>query len=190
VPRDAARRQSASLVFLRPGGRLERLRAPQRSGDDVDRTLSMVVALPKTVDGLGRLERDLTPARLAAWLGALRRVDDVRVTLPRFKTSAGFDLRDALTRLGMPQAFDARQADFSGISRTREGLVLSSVLHRAHVEVNETGTEAAAATAVVAKAGAAAPRPAFRADHPFLFLIRDVQTGAIMFLGRVVDPTT
>ena len=92
--------------------------------------------------------------------------------------------------MGMKRAF-SREADFSGIS-SAELLNISAVLHKACVDVNEEGTEAAAATGVVMRAMAARrpqPVPVFRADHPFLFLIRDTKAGSILFMGRLTNPT-
>ena len=100
-----------------------------------------------------------------------------------------------LIALGMPMAFDRLTADFSGINGLRaphaDALFISTVVHKAFVEINEEGAEAAAATAVEMKACAGLPPPVvtFRADHPFLFAIRDTRSGAILFLGRVADPT-
>jgi serpin B len=104
--------------------------------------------------------------------------------------TAEFSLSDTLAALGMPLAFSDK-ADFSGMS-TQEPLSISAVIHKAFVAVDEDGTEAAAATAVSMKAEAVAPSPeepiAFRADHPFVFLIRDKRTQSILFIGRVVRP--
>ena len=94
--------------------------------------------------------------------------------------------------MGMPTAFTGK-ADFSGMDGTTS-LLISDVIHQAFVEVNEEGTEAAAATAVVMKLAAAPanpdPIPVFRADHPFIFIIQDDETGSILFMGRVVNPTS
>ena len=148
----------------------------------------MVILLPKAQDGLGQLETSLTSAKIEGWLAKLssRRLD---VSLPKFKLEAQCELTDALSALGMPVAFKLGQADFSGITGTRE-LAISAVVHKAFVEVEEKGTEAAAATGVVFGRTAAIAEPPliFRADHPFFFLIRDVQTGTILFLGRLVRP--
>ena len=150
--------------------------------------LSMVVLLPKAKDGLAGLEASLSAEKLAEWVGKLHR-REVRVALPRFKTTAEFSLGDTLVAMGMADAFDPAKADFSGMSGKKD-LFISAVVHKAFVDVNEEGTEAAAATAVVARMTAVAePPPEFRADHPFLFLIRDTKTGAILFLGRILDPT-
>jgi serpin B len=148
----------------------------------------MVVLLPKSKDGLAALEASLSAEKVAEWIGKVRR-REVEVALPRFKTTAEFSLGDTLVAMGMTDAFDSGRADFSGMTGTKD-LFISAVVHKAFVEVNEEGTEAAAATAVVARMTAVAePPPEFRADHPFLFLIRDTKTGAILFLGRILDPT-
>ncbi len=151
--------------------------------------LSMVVILPETVDGLPELEAQLSAAKLDQWIKNLRPTK-VQVFLPRFKATSEFSLKDVLAKLGMPLAFDPAGADFSGIS-SGEKFSISAVIHKAYVDVNEEGTEAAAATGVVMVARAAirpqAP-PTFRADHPFLFLIRERKTGAILFLGRMQNP--
>ena len=151
----------------------------------------MVVVLPKAKDGLATLESQLTPERLAEWRG---RLDErqVCVHLPKFKLTWGTtELNLPLRALGMASAFDAETADFSGMDGQLQWLYVGLVLHKAFVEVNEEGTEAAAATAVVMKARAMRPAAPteFRADHPFLFLIQEEETGAILFLGRMVDPT-
>ena len=96
-------------------------------------------------------------------------------------------LQDVLKEMGMRDAFTPR-ADFSGMTGNWE-LYISKVIHKAFVDVNEEGTEAAAATAVVMERGPPPRAASFRADHPFLLLIRDVGTGSILFLGRVADPT-
>ncbi len=102
-----------------------------------------------------------------------------------------FMLGTTLKALGMPTAFERSKADFSGMDGDRN-LFIGSVIHKAFVDVNEEGTEAAAATAIVFSAGSAPPKPrpkpVFRADHPFLFLIRDMETGSLLFLGRVTNP--
>jgi len=105
--------------------------------------------------------------------------------LPRFKVTGAFELSQALISLGMVDAFG--RADFSGMDGT-QSLFISAVVHQAFVEVNEEGAEAAAATAVILARGLPAPAPVFRADHPFLFLLRDRRTGGILFMGRVADP--
>jgi len=101
------------------------------------------------------------------------------------------ELNDTLREMGMPAAFDPSSADFSGMIGGKD-LFISQVVHKAFVDVNEEGTEAAAATGVVMGLTAMPvdkPKPVFRADHPFVFLIRDNRNGAILFLGRLTDPT-
>ena len=148
------------------------------------RDLSMVVLLPSEPDGLAALEASLTADNLARWLAGLRE-REVRVDLPRFKMTSEFDLTKTLEAMGMTEAFGVA-ADFSGIDG-RRGLFISKVVHKAFVSVDEEGTEAAAATGVVMKKTSIAPL--FRADHPFVFVIRHNQTGSILFVGRVMDPT-
>jgi len=149
--------------------------------------LSMVVLLPKAKDGLAALEARLSADKVAEWIGKLRR-REVQVALPRFKTTAEFSLAEVLVAMGMRDAFGGA-ADFSGMTGAKD-LFISAVVHKAFVDVNEEGTEAAAATAVAMRLTAMPePPPVFRADHPFLFLIRDTRTGAILFLGRILDPT-
>ncbi len=153
------------------------------------RSLSFVLLLPKAVDGLPALESSLSAESLSNVLGGFspHRVD---VTLPRFKVTSEFELKPALSALGMVRAFDPTRADFSGMTGTRD-FSLSAVIHKAFIDVQEAGTEAAAATAVVMMRSAMVvpTEPVvFRADHPFLFLIRDIRTGTILFLGRFVKP--
>ena len=155
------------------------------------RQLEMLVLLPRSRDGLGQLEEGLTPASLSAWTAGMRN-QPVNVALPKFKISSGFGLGDTLRTLGMKDAFDPGKADFSGMDGHAHWLYLSAVLHKAYIDVNEKGTEAAAATAVAVRAAGIAmplePPREFRADHPFLFLIRDSASGSILFLGRVTKP--
>jgi serpin B len=144
--------------------------------------LSIVVLLPRKPEGLAEMEQGLTALKLKDWLGNLERNTKVDVWLPKFKTTASFLLNDKLKALGMVAAFGA--ADFTGIFKDR-GPYISAVVHKAFVEVNEQGTEAAAATGVAVEVSAPVP---FRADHPFLFLIRDQITSSVLFLGRIVNP--
>jgi serpin B len=160
---------------------LQIIELPYKGGE-----LSMVVLLPKEIDGLKELESRLSPGILEPWLSSLTQ-REVMVYLPRFRMESEFQLEQSLAKLGMGSAFSP-DADFSGLDGTRE-LYLSAAIHKAFVEVNEEGTEAAAATAVVVRAAsAAAPPPLFRADRPFVFMIRHQPTGSILFLGRVVRP--
>jgi serpin B len=149
--------------------------------------LSMVVLLPKKVDGLPDFEKELTADKLATWMTRLRS-REVMIALPKFKMTSQFSMNDVLSRMGMKKAFVPGGADFSGINGATN-LFISAVMHKAYVEVNEEGTVAAAATGIGFKTTSLPPpKPVFRADHPFLFLIRDVQSGSILFLGRLVNP--
>jgi serpin B len=149
------------------------------------KNLSMVVLLPGKLDGLADLEKTLTADRLGGWLQKLHE-QKVVVGFPRFRTTFRSNLGSTLGKLGMKQAFTSA-ADFSGM--TEEKVSISEVIHQAFVEVNEEGTEAAAATAVVSNAPGPVEQVAvFRADHPFIFLIRDRQSGSILFLGRLTSP--
>jgi serpin B len=147
--------------------------------------LSMVIMLPDS----GRLEafeRSLDADRVTAILSDMGRTR-VALTMPRFEIDSRFSLVDALTDLGMPDAFTLN-ADFSGMTG-REDLFIGQVVHQAFVTVDEAGTEAAAATAVVMVLKAL-PRPSVEVtiDRPFVFLIRDIESGAILFVGRVLNP--
>ena len=148
--------------------------------------LSMILLLPRAIDGLSALEDALTVANLKKWTNRLRS-QEVEVFLPRFKATSTFSLGGALAAMGMPDAFGA--ADFSGMTGKRD-LFISVVLHKAFIEVNEEGAEAAAATAVIMRTMALnVGTPVFKADHPFIFLIRDNFSGSILFLGRMTNPT-
>jgi serpin B len=150
----------------------------------------MIVLLPKTKDGLAKAEAALDAKSLTKLLGEMkgRKVD---LWLPKFSFEFAATLRKPLEALGMKLAFDGDKADFSGMS-TAQKLAITDVLHKAFVKVDEEGTEAAAATAVVMGVMSAAPQPEevleLKVDHPFLVLIRHNQTGAILFMGRVANP--
>jgi serpin B len=149
--------------------------------------LSMVVFLPDKVDGLTVFEKKLTEAQVKQWLGRMRS-EEVQVALPRFKMTAEFNLNETLKSLGMRQAFVDGGADFSGISGSGRNLFIEAVVHKAFVDVNEEGTEAAAATGVSIALSSLPQTRIFRADHPFVFLIRDNRSGGILFMGRMTRP--
>ncbi len=152
--------------------------------------LAMTVVLPRERNGLTAIESALSQERLDGWLAATS-VQRTQVFLPRFELSnARIPLKDALIAMGMELPFDRDRADFTGMAAPPDAadeLYISDCFHEAFVKVDEEGTEAAAATAVVmATRGARPSEPAvFRADHPFLFFIRDTTSGAILFVGRV-----
>ncbi|NWU96682.1 SPB6 protein, partial [Upupa epops] len=158
----------------------------------VGNELSMLILLPNAIQdestGLERLERELTYEKLMDWINPeMMDCTKVRVALPRFKLEEDYDLKPLLSSMGMPGAFNIQTADFSGMSAENE-LVLSEVVHRSFVEVNEEGTEAAAATAAVMMMRCAVVVPDFTADHPFLFFIRHNKTSSFLFCGRFCSP--
>jgi serpin B len=152
--------------------------------------LSMLVILPRDgLVGLHLLEEDsLTLDNLSKWKAMLRN-QSVIVNIPKFKLETSYILNDMLSEMGMPTAFDPNNADLSGMLEEPEQLYVQAALHKAFVEVNEQGTEAAAATGVSIGITSVQEYPVFRADHPFIFLIQDSETGNILFMGRIVDPT-
>ncbi|NXH39440.1 SPB9 protein, partial [Dicaeum eximium] len=159
----------------------------------VGNELSMMILLPDAIQdgstGLERLERELTYEKLMDWITPeMMKSTEVMVGLPTFKLEENYDLKPVLSSMGMPDAFESGKADLSGISSGEE-LVLSEVVHKSFVEVNEEGTEAAAATAaVMMKICCLRIVPEFTADHPFLFFIRHNKTGSILFCGRFCCP--
>jgi serpin B len=151
--------------------------------------LAFDILLPKDRDGLAGVERSLTPENLTTWLQL--EGHQVQVSLPKFRSESDLSLRNALSGMGMARAFNGT-ADFSGIDGRRD-LRLDKVVHKAFVDVSETGTEAAAATGASVALIATLRRPqpiVFRADHPFLFFIRDTHSGAILFAGRLANPAS
>lgn len=159
------------------------LEMPYKSG------LSMFVILPETNDGLPALENDLLSGKLI--LPRELGHPEVRVMFPKFKVEYGFPVADMLKEMGMSLAF-SDDADFSGISKGGDALKVDSVTHKAFCEVNEEGTEAAAATAIgTVRCMNFTPEPQpeiFRADHPFLYMIRENVEGNILFMGRMENP--
>jgi len=149
--------------------------------------LSMLIILPKTIGDMEAIESNLNLETLQSNLKQMRK-REVDVYLPKFKMTTGtLDITSILAKMGMKDAF-SNAADFSGMSE-RKDLYISSVVHKAFVEVNEEGTEAAAATGVVMKLLSISEPIVFRADRPFIFMIRDNATQSILFIGRVCNPT-
>ncbi len=150
--------------------------------------LSMFVCLPKKIDGLEELEQQLSIGTYKEWTSPPPS-RQIKVFFPKFRSTGEYSLKDYLKALGMQEAFTDK-ADFSGIEPRKE-LKIDAVVHKTFIDVDEVGTEAAAATAVVMEVQAALPQPEipeFRADHPFLYFICDRQTGTILFMGRLVEP--
>ena len=149
--------------------------------------LSMLILLPKTIDAMSSVENELSVEKLAANLKQMRK-REVDVYLPKFKITCGtLEMKGILSAMGMKDAF-SDAADFSGMNGKRN-LFISAVMHKAFVEVNEEGTEAAAATGVgISLMSIPMPPPVFRADRPFIFMIRDNRSQSILFMGKVGNP--
>jgi len=158
-------------------GDLQILEMPYK-GDEI----SMLILLPT-----GNLDSiNLTLENLENWKSQMQETKLDAIYFPKFEFDAKYNLKENLEDLGMPTAF-SENADFSGMTGKRD-LFISFVIHQAYVKVDEEGTEAAAATAVIMKETSAGPENMFIADHPFIFIIQEKATGNILFLGKVVDP--
>jgi serpin B len=199
---DLTRSLKAEVAFMH---RTENFSVVSRSGYRAIRLnyqvpeLGLVVVLPDDIEGAGAVARRLGTNELAELFAALRggqAQKPVALALPRFKIDFKAELSAPLQQAGIHKAFDAKAADFSGMTGRRPeegGVHIGQIMHRAVIEAAEESTEAAAATAVAVEAASAAPHPVppplqFRADHPFLFYLVDDTTGAILFQGRVADP--
>jgi len=144
--------------------------------------LSMVILLPEA-GKFEAFEENFNAQQVDAIISGLQPAR-VTLTMPQFEFDSEFSLKDTLADMGMPIAFSPAEADFSGMTGNRE-LFISAVLHKAFVAVDEAGTEAAAATSVIMTSSMPLE---VTIDHPFIFLIRDIETGAILFVGRVMNP--
>ncbi|WP_435020096.1 serpin family protein [Tundrisphaera sp. TA3] len=149
---------------------------------------AMTVLLPREVDGLADLEASLTPEALASWWPRFRRPEEIIIALPKYRIRADLMLAPLLSALGMPAAFAEGRADFSGIDGKGSDLYLAAARHATLLDVNEEGIEAAAVTHFINPDAFGEEPPVIRADHPFLFLIRDTRSGCVIFLGRVANP--
>ncbi|XP_032278480.1 serpin B4-like [Phoca vitulina] len=146
--------------------------------------LSMILLLPDEVDGLQKLEDQLTAEKLIEWTSSQNMSNyHVDLYLPRFKVEKTYDLKDTLIALGMVDAFSTQRANLSGMTE-KNNLMVSKVIHKSFVEVTEEGTEAASSTGVSVIV-TSAPTYSFHCDHPFLFFIKHNKTNSILFLGRV-----
>jgi len=173
-------RQTASYGYT-AGGAYEAVELPYDGHE-----LSMVILLPEQ-GGFEAFEESLDAEHMAAIVEELQH-QQVQLAMPKFEFESGFSLNDALKAMGMSNAFSGA-ADFSGMTGDKS-LYISDVVHKAFVSVDEEGTEAAAATAVAMVESAAPSEPVqVTVDRPFIFAIRDIETGAILFVGRVVDPS-
>lgn len=150
--------------------------------------MSMLIILPKDIDGWKLLGRLLSTERLAVITKGIEQ-HKIDMAIPKFTYESEFNLKEILFKMGMEQAF-TNDADFSGLTEDND-LRIDDIIHKAFIEVNETGTEAAAATAVTMALKTALEEEdiiQFIADHPFLYLIRDKTTGGIIFMGRFINP--
>lgn len=183
---DAKTKRKVSMMKQRSDfmmGRLEDLSAkaleiPYRGGK-----ASMVILLPDKYEGLSQLEEGLTAEKLSKLLKSFVLVRDVDLFLPKFRLEHSVELKETLSSMGIKDLF-TRDADLGGICEA-ENLMVSKVFHKAFVDVNEEGTEAAAATAVKALFYCSCPQ--FNVNHPFMFLIRSVEPDVILFVGSVRD---
>ena len=190
TPRTISREQAADTTALYPGkGGFLVAELPYKGGD-----LAMLAIVPQDADGLAALEQKLSGEMLQASIGKLE-ARAVNVELPKFKLETEYQMNDTLKTLGMARAFSPDDAQFDGMTTSRDPanrLYIALVVHKAFVEVNEKGTEAAAATGVAMAAAAMRVSipftPTFRADRPFLFAIRDIKSGTLLFLGRLTSP--
>ena len=146
--------------------------------------ISMLILLPEK--DINTLE-PLTLEKLQEWKKQLRETKLDEIYIPKFEFAKKYFLKESLKAMGMPTAFSLK-ADFSGMTGNKE-LYISSVIHQAYIKVDEKGTEAAGATAVVMELKALMPGKIFRADHPFIFIIQDKETGNILFMGKVTNPS-
>ena len=151
-----------------------------------DRSFSMTVILPANGNSIDQFASGLTQAQ---WNTIINKLDSAKVDLylPKFTLNYSKSLKDALIALGMGIAFDPLRADLSHIS-SKVGLFVSDVLHKTYVDVDEEGTEAAAVTAISIGATVVIDKTVMRVDHPFIFAIREHQSGTILFIGKIVNP--
>ncbi len=174
-------RQRGKFRYLEVSGRFQAIELFYHGGD-----FSMLIFLPAKRDGICEFEKSLNIDSYSGWISRMRK-RDVVIYLPKFKLDTKYHLCNILKSMGIKEAF-SYDADFSGITGKKD-LMISKVIHQAYVEVDEKGTEAAAATGVEMQVKAVFSRPkVFKADHPFFFLIIHKGTGSIIFMGRVVDP--
>ena len=149
--------------------------------------LSMIIILPKE-NNITLAEKQISVVNLVDWKNNLVETEIDILQIPKFKLETEYTLNDMLSDMGMTDAFSPGIADFSGMDGTND-LFISEVLHKAFIEVNEEGTEAAAATSIIIGVTAIQEPTTFIADHPFIFLIQQKETGAVLFIGKVTNPS-
>ena len=153
-----------------------------KQGEDYDLETGEIITSDYTLDDI-----ELSSDKLNEYKSQMHETKLDHISIPKFEFDTKYFMNDALSAMGMSTAF-TDSADFSGMTG-KDGLLISFVIHQAYVKVDEEGTEAAAATAVGVDVTSVSPRKEFRADNPFVFIIQEKETGNILFMGRVVDPT-
>jgi len=176
-------RKDAAVYSYAETGDLQALELNYLGGD-----ISMVVLLPKDRDGIESLEESMSKSKFDSIKDSMTR-QSLTLQIPKFEFETKYNLITPLQNLGLHDAFDKNNADFQGM--TDEKVYLEQAAHKAFVNVNEEGTEAAAVTAlvIIPTSGPPEPRHEFTADHPFMFVIQEKETGEVLFIGRVMDPT-
>lgn len=145
---------------------------------------TLVLPSPEQPDFDGTITTDYF-----SWMLSQMRQSKVSVSIPRFELSQRYELKATLKSMGMSSSFDPATADFGGLASSEEPIFIDEIIHQTYIRVDEEGTEAAAATVVMGGAGGIEEEPpVFVADRPFLFIVRDVPTGAILFMARVTEP--
>nr|XP_020851449.1 serpin B11 isoform X2 [Phascolarctos cinereus] len=182
VPVQMMRQIGTFKVALIKEPQMQVLELPYASGD-----LSMIILLPKDTEQVEQIEKQLNLKTFKEWTNSFTMEKEVEVQLPRFKLGIKYELNSLLKTLGMTDIFDHLKADLSGLSSS-SNLCLSKVIHESFVDVNEEGTEASAATGDVIVVKRLPVPIRFRADHPFLFLIKHITTNTILFFGRFSSP--
>ncbi len=152
--------------------------------------ISMVIIMPNKKESLDDfISKKLSDSALKGWLQKAGEIKEIQVSLPKFKLEQKYDLKKTLQKLGIKSVFNQALADLSGIDNGKKSLYLAYAVHKAFIEVNEEGTEAAGATGLGVNLKAAIPEHTFKADHPFLFMIYDNKTESILFMGKLYNPT-
>jgi len=183
VKTDLMRTQGQFSVVDIPNANARALQLPYKGN-----RFSMVIILPNERDGIKKLEQDISKMDFSKDIPFEKPHQTFHITLPKFKIETSMVLISALKELGVKDIFDRDRADLSGFTG-RKGLYASMLLQKAFIEVNEEGTEAAAATVMVVSSRSLSVPPSFICDHPFVFFIKDFKTGLISFTGRVMDPS-
>jgi serine protease inhibitor len=155
----------------------------------VGRDVAFVALIPRRTDGLADVEKQLVEPLVSDWLRQLK-PETVNLSLPRFNVTTDMQLENLLAQLGMPLAFRPLGADFSGLCTSDEPLAITDVAQKVHIKVDESGTEAVAVTTFRSSRGLVDQNiREIKADRPFVFLLRDMRNGSILFVGRLADPT-